>query len=103
MRSEFRFPKSTVTLMGIILIAIMVAIEKAKAIQQSIPPSHTDVGPIQPAYVAIVPTFLIALAGICVCSLLLWAVLFAFHRSGTQRFSELDLSATPQSKSGLFR
>jgi len=31
MRSEFRFPKTTVTLMAIILVAIIVAIEKAKA------------------------------------------------------------------------
>jgi hypothetical protein len=103
MRSDFRFPKSTVTLMGIILIAITVAIEKAKAIQQSIPSSHTDVGPIQPAYVSIVPGFLVALAIVSAGGVLLWAVLFVLHRSGIQRFSELNPAAAPPSKSGLFR
>lgn len=99
--SEFRFPKSTVTLMAIVLLAIMAAIEKAKAIQESIPPSSTPVGPISPAYVAIVPTFLIVLAGVCVGGALVWAVLFALHRSGVQRLSELDPSAARPSKSNL--
>src|SRR6266576_6555723 len=39
MRSEFRFPKATVTLMTIILAAVVMAIEKATAIQDSILPS----------------------------------------------------------------
>jgi hypothetical protein len=101
MRSEFRFPKTTVALMIIILLAVMTAIEKAKAISQSVPHTETPIGPIQPAYITIVPTFLIVFAGVCVCGALLWAVLFAFHRSGVQRLSDLDPSAAPRSRTGL--
>jgi hypothetical protein len=93
MRSEFRFPKATVGLMTLVLLAIIAAIEKAKAISQSVAPSSTPVGRIVPPYVSIVPTFLIALAGVCVCGTLVWAVLFALHRSGTQRLSDLKPSA----------
>jgi hypothetical protein len=101
MRSEFRFPKSTVLLMTIILLAIIAAIEKAKAISQSVTPSSTPVGPIVPPYVSIIPTFLIALAGVCVCGALVWAILFALHRSGTQRLSDLKPSAERRSSGGL--
>jgi len=101
MRSEFRFPKATVALMTLILLAIIAAIEKAKAISQSVAPSSTPVGPIQPPYVSIVPTFLIALAGVGVCGALVWAALFALHRSGTQRLSDLKPSAERRPPSSL--
>jgi len=101
MRSEFRFPKATVALMTIILLAVIMTIEKAKAISESVPHANPPVGPIQPAYITIVPTFLIVFAGVCVCGALLWAVLFAFHRSGVQRLSDLDPSAAPRSRTGL--
>jgi len=101
MRSEFRFPKATVALMTLILLAIIAAIEKAKAISQSVTPSSTPVGPIHPPYVSIVPTFLIALAGVGVCGALVWAALFALHRSGTQRLSDLKPSAERRPPSSL--
>ena len=101
MRSEFRFPKATVALMTIILLAVIMTIEKAKAISESVPHANPPVGPIQPAYITIVPTFLIVFAGVCVCGALLWAVLFAFHLSGVQRLSDLDPSAAPRSRTGL--
>ena len=93
MRSEFRFPKTTVTLMTIILVAIIVAIEKAKAISESIPPGSTPVGPIRPDYVGVVPAFLIALASACVMGLIGWAVLFALRRSGIHRLSSMQPDA----------
>lgn len=101
MRSEFRFPKATVGLMTLVLLAIIAAIEKAKAISQSVAPSSTPVGRIVPPYVSIVPTFLIGLAGVCVCGVLVWAVLFALHRSGTQRLSDLKPSAERRSSGSL--
>ena len=101
MRSEFRFPKATVALMTLILLAIVAAIEKAKAISQSVAPSSTPVGRIVPPYVNIVPTFLIALAGACLCGVLVWAVAFALHRSGTQRLSDLKPSAERRSSASL--
>lgn len=101
MRSEFRFPKATVGLMTLVLLAIVAAIEKAKAISQSVAPSSTPVGRIVPPYVSVVPTFLIALAGVCVCGALVWAVLFALHRSGTQRLSDLKPSVERRSPGNL--
>jgi hypothetical protein len=101
MRSEFRFPKATVALMTIILAAVMMTIEKAKAISQSVPHANPPVGPIPPAHITIVPTFLIAFVAVCVGGALLWGVLFALHRSGMQRLSDLNPSAGPHSGSGM--
>jgi hypothetical protein len=93
MRSEFRFPKATVTLMTIILAAVMYTIEKAKAISESIPQANPPVGPIQPEQFTIVTTFLVVMAGVCGAAALVWAVLFALKRSGTQRLADLNPSA----------
>src|SRR5580693_1147993 len=54
MRTEFRFPKATPVLMTVILVAVLMAIEKARAIQLSVPPSHQQVGPIQSANFTVV-------------------------------------------------
>src|ERR1051325_4726303 len=54
MRSEFRFPKATLTLMMIILAAVVFAIEKARAISVSIPHANPPVGPIHPTQAMIV-------------------------------------------------
>ena len=93
MRSEFRFPKSTVTLMTIILLALALTIDKAKSIQASVPPQDTYVGPIQTEHFTIVGTFLIVFASACVLGAILWAVLFLMNRSGMQRLSQLNPSA----------
>ncbi|MGB2633875.1 MAG: hypothetical protein WAM58_08065 [Candidatus Acidiferrum sp.] len=95
MRSEYKFPKATIGLMTVILAAVMLAIEKAKAISESVPPSSTFVGPIQPMHFSIVAA-LELLAALCVGGALVWAALFAMHRSGTQRFSDLNLTANPR-------
>lgn len=98
MRSEFRFPKAAVLLMTIILIAILVAIDKARAIQASVPYANPYVGPIKPSGIALLPTLLIMLAGACVAGAIGWAVVFALHRSGTQRLSEVNASAAEPRK-----
>src|SRR5215475_4523597 len=61
MRSEFRFPKATATLMTIILAAVVIAIEKATAIVNSVPHGGPHVGPIQPAHFTLLPTLLLIL------------------------------------------
>ena len=100
MRSEFKFPKATVTLMIVILIAVVMAIEKAKAISESLPPTSQTVGPIQPEHFTTVSTLLVVLAGMAVAGALLWAVQFALHRSGIQRLSELNTTAEHGTKTG---
>jgi len=90
MRSEFRFPKVTVTLMTIILAGVVLAIEKATAIQTSVPDSYQHVGPIQPARFTFLPTMLVIMGGACLAGAIGWAILFALHRSGLHRLAEFD-------------
>jgi len=92
MRSEFRFPKATAPLMAIILALIVVAIEKAKAIQASLPHTNPHVGPIQPAQFTLFSTVLVVVAITCAAGLLGWAILFALRRSGLHRLSEFNPS-----------
>jgi hypothetical protein len=90
MRSEFRFPKVTVTLMTIILVGVVLAIEKATAIQASVPYSYQHVGPVQPAHFTFLPTMLVIMGGACLAGAMGWAILFALHRSGLHRLAEFD-------------
>jgi hypothetical protein len=90
MHSEFRFPKTTVTLMTIILAAVGLAIEKAKAIQASVPFSNPHVGPIHPAQSTVWPLLVMVFAGACVAGTTGWAILFALHRSGAHRLAQCD-------------
>jgi hypothetical protein len=90
MRSDFRFPKTTVTLMLIILAGVIMAIDKARAIQASVPYSHPVVGPIQPVHLVALSSLLLILVGAGVLGAIGWAILFALHQSGVQRFSTLN-------------
>ena len=89
MRSEYRFPKATPILMTVILVAIIIAIEKAKAISASLPPSSTPIPPIQPEHFSTVTTFLVILALALSAAAIGWLVVFALRRSGLQRFSDV--------------
>ena len=90
MGSEFRFPKITVTLMTIILAGVVLAIEKATAIQASVPYSYQHVGPIQPAHFTFLPTMLAIMGGACLAGAIGWVILFALHRSGLHRLADFD-------------
>jgi hypothetical protein len=97
MRSEFRFPKITVTLMAVILAGVVLAIEKATAIRVSVPDSSPHVGPIQPAHFTFFPTMLVIFGGACLAGAFGWAILFALHRSGIHRLAEFDPASNPES------
>ena len=100
MRSDFRFPKSTVTLMSIILVAIIVAIEKAENIQRSIAAAN----PAEQFHLdnfSIVGALLSLLLIVAAVAAIVWAVLYVLHRSGVQRLADLNPSASPRSKTGL--
>jgi hypothetical protein len=97
MRSEFRFPKATVTLMVIILAAIIFTIEKAKAISASVPHANPTVGPIHSAQFTILPSLLVAMISAIAAGVLGWAILFALRRSGVQQLSEMNPSAGQRS------
>lgn len=89
MKSEFRFPKATVGLMVAILAAVMLAIEKAKAIAYSIPHANPPVGPIHSAQSTIVPTLLFVLIWAVTAGAIGWGILYALGRTGVQQLSEM--------------
>jgi hypothetical protein len=93
MKSEFRFPKATVTLMVIILAAVIFTIEKAKAISASVPHTSSPVGHIQPAQITMIPTLLVTMVTAIVIAVLGWAILFALRRSGVHHLAEMNPSA----------
>jgi len=91
MRTDFRFPKATVTLMAVILLAVFLAIQKGKDIQASVPYDNPQVGHIQATQQpALLPTLLFVLAAAGVTGALGWAILFALRRSGSHRLSDVD-------------
>lgn len=89
MRAEYRFPKATPVLMTVILVAVVMAIEKARAISLSVPPSHQQVPPIQSANFTVVPTFALLWVMGCAVGAIAWGVAYALRRSGLQRLEEL--------------
>jgi len=89
MRSEFRFPKATPVLMTLILAAVVMAIEKARAIQMSVPASHQQVGPIRSAEFTVLPSFALLFLLTCAVGAIGWAVVYALRRSGVQRLEGL--------------
>ena len=89
MHSEFRFPRSTVVLMTIILAMVATAIEKATAIAMSLPHTNPPLPPIQPAHLLFLRPVIASLAGVYLLAALIWPVLFALRRSGQHRLSEL--------------
>jgi hypothetical protein len=102
MRSDFRFPKSTVTLMLVILAAVVYTIEEAKSLQHVLPSSSPALGHVEhPAHVAVIPAFFAALAVVLSCAALGWIILFAFRRSGLHRLSNLDTSVGHHHKTTL--
>jgi hypothetical protein len=88
MHSEFRFPKTTAFLMTVILAGVVLAIDKAEAIQVSLPHTNPPVGPIQPAQFVFFPTIALMFAGVYAAGIAGWAILFALRRSGVHRLSE---------------
>ena len=99
MRSEFRFPKATVLLMTVILIAILMAIDKARSIEFSGPYPRPQVAPIAQAEFTLLPTLLIVLVGACAAALIGWAIVFALRRSGIHRLSEVNPLQSQRSQS----
>lgn len=95
MKSEFRFPKATVGLMLAILAAVMLAIEKAKAISASIPRANPPVPPIHSVEATIVETLLGTLIWAITAGAIGWGILYALRRTGVQQLSEMNPGASP--------
>jgi hypothetical protein len=92
MRNGFRFPKSTIVFMALILGGVLTAIQKGEDIATSVP--H-DIGPIAPVHIQ--PVHSILLGGMPLffgvfyaAGLIVWAILFALGRSGVHRLADIS-------------
>ena len=90
MHSEFRFPKATPILMIIILAGVILTIEKATAIEESLPHAYPQqLPPIQPEHFTFFPAMAVIFLSAYAAAVIGWAVLFALRRSGVHRLSEM--------------
>jgi hypothetical protein len=90
MHSEFRFPKATPVLMTIILAGVILTIEKATAIRESLPLAYPQqLPPIQPGHRTFFPAMAVIFLLAYAAAVIGWAVLFALRRSGVHRLSEM--------------
>ena len=97
MKSEFRFPKATVGLMIVILAAVMLTIEKARAISMSVPHANPPVGPIQSVQATIVEPLLAVLIWAITAGAIGWGILYALRRTGAQQLSEMNPATNQRS------
>lgn len=95
MRSEFRFPKSTLVLMVVILAGVILTIEKSFSIQASLPDTSPHLPPIQPHFTLLSGLLEMFLA-VYAAAALGWIILFVLRRSGVHRLSETP--AAPERK-----
>lgn len=92
MRNGFRFPKSTIVFMALILGGVLTAIKKGEDIATSVP---RDMGPIGPIHIQPVHSILLGgmplfFAFFYAAGLIGWAVLFALRRSGVHRLADVS-------------
>ncbi len=80
MRPEFRFPRSTIGLMAVILLGLFLAIEQAKAVA----------GGTTLLWSTFWSLVVLAFVLVCVAAVAGWAILFALKRSGTHRLSQVQ-------------
>ncbi len=89
MRPGFRFPRSTVFLMWVILAGVLMAIEQAKVIVNKL-----SYGALPRDVISVwngLPWFLfLAVALMCVSVAAVWGVLFALRRTGMQRLDDVQ-------------
>ena len=86
MRPEFRFPRSTILLMLVILGGIVVALDKARSIQLQYSPDLK----MQTVWSALPGLFVSILVLMCIAGAVGYAILFALGRAGVHRFSNVQ-------------
>ena len=84
MRSEFRFPRSTVFLMSIIFVGVMLAMEKANTIQVKYAAGAGSIWPSLPWFLGLTLLFT------CATVMVIWGILFALGRTGAHRLANIQ-------------
>ncbi len=90
MRNGFRFPKSTVVFMILILGGVLMAIKKGGDIARSLPDVNPQIAPIQPSHGPLVPPVVMLWMFFCALGLVGWGIMFALKRSGMHRLDEIS-------------
>ena len=84
MRPEFRFPRSTVFLMSIILAGVILAMQKANIIQLKYAAGAGSIWPSLPWFLGLTLLFT------CVVAMVRLGILFAMGRTGVQRLANIQ-------------
>jgi hypothetical protein len=84
MRPEFRFPRSTVFLMSIIFAGVILAMEKADAIQVKYAAGADSIWPSLPWFLGLTLLFT------CATVMVIWGILFALGRTGLHRLAKIQ-------------
>ena len=88
MQPQFRFPRSTIFLMSVILAGVLLAIAEAKNVGLQYGATETR------SVWSMLPWFIIvAVVLVCVTIGLAWGILFALRRTGMQRLERLDTAS----------
>jgi hypothetical protein len=82
MRPEFRFPRSTVCLMSLILAAVVLAITKATTIEVK----H-GVSAMETVWPSMLLFLVVVMGFVCSAVAIVWGILFAMRRTGMHRLS----------------
>src|SRR3954447_7203760 len=91
MRNGFRFPKTTIVFMALILGGVLTAIKRGEDIATSVPtidpplPVH-----IQPVHSILLGGMPLLFAFFYAAGLIGWAIMFALRRSGVPRLAEIS-------------
>lgn len=87
---EFRFPRSTVFLMWLILAGVLLAIAEAKNIALPYGPTETR------SVWSILPWFIVVSAVlVCCATAIAWGILFALKRTGMHRLENMQTGMRP--------
>ena len=88
MRPEFRFPRSTVILMWLILAVLLMAIAEAKHIALAYGPAETK------SVWSMLPWFIVGVMMVVFgAGSAAWGILYALRRTGVHRMERLDTSS----------
>jgi hypothetical protein len=87
-RPEFRFPRSTVFLMSVIFGGVILAMEKADAIQVKYAAGAGSIWPSLPWFLGFTLLFT------CAAAMVGWGILFAFGRTGAHRLAAIRPGST---------
>jgi len=88
MHNGFRFPKSTVVFMMLILGGVLVAIKRGGDIARSL--IDPQVAGTQPMHSALLPPVVLLWMFFCAFGLVGWGIMFALKRSGMHRLAQIS-------------